>query len=136
MKISNAARIKAVILRVLSDGEEHSFAELKAAVIEEDGTLLTAKNTMSGILYQMLQGSSGVIRSGKAMYRLAGKEEYVQPWAEEGLDALLARLREVLEKMDREIETPSYDMSEGEFAKRRKVYLLSKELHRVLDACF
>lgn len=134
--MSNWSQIQQVIIRVLSDYEEHTFSELKAAVEASDSAELPSKNTLSAVLYQMMKSDCRLIRTGKATYQYrtlsksdAAKESFAD------LDAVIEQMNILLNDLDSKIiRKPTYEMSIQEFEHQKAANQLSKSLHTSLDA--
>lgn len=128
-KMSGWSRIKAVVTRVLADHQEHSYGELKAAVLAEDAALLTSHNTLSSVLYHMMKGDSRLIRPRKETYQYLAEEP---PRSGGEAEELLDRVDALVREFEEGLAAPSYEMSEREFARRKRNYQLSRELRAVI----
>lgn len=129
-KMSGWSRVKAVVMRVLADHQEHSYGELKAAVVEEDAALLTSHNTLSSVLYHMMKGDSRLIRPRKETYQYLAEEP---PCSGGEAEELLDRVDALVREFEESLTAPSYEMSEREFARRKRNYQLGRELRAVID---
>lgn len=134
--MSKWGTVKEIVMKTLSDGLEHSFAELRDAVTAVDAELLITENTLSAVLYQMMKKDKRIIRTGKAVYRYMtdhcvtdGDEPSELSPYEEALRSLQALIADI----DSSIDRPSYDMSEEEFVNKKQLYRLSKALHQAVD---
>ncbi len=130
--MSNWERVRNIVMKTLSDEREHPFAELKEAVRTEDESLLTSPNTLSAVLYQMMKSDARIVRTGKATYQYVGTPAVAECAADRG--SFITRFRKLLQELDEKLESPSYEMSEEEFAEKKKYYQLSKKLHKVVDS--
>lgn len=134
--MSKWGTVKEIVMKTLSDGLEHSYTELRDAVTSVDAELLITENTLSAVLYQMMQKDKRIVRTGKAVYRYMtdacvtdGDESSEASLYEEAL----RRSQALMAEIDASIDRPSYDMSEKEFASKKQMYRLSKALHQALD---
>lgn len=144
MKKSNSARLRDIISSILQDGQPHTFSELKSAILLQDSTLFTSKNTLSAILYQMMKSDPHLIRTEKGIYQYQSNAEVEDTYGNsthKELDDLppisseqaIERITSLVSELEQNLRHPDYHMSDKEFHEHKKVYFLIRRLQSIID---
>lgn len=132
--MNKAQQIAAIVLRITQDGEEHSIAEFRAAILAEAPALLSAPNTLSAALYEIQRAHPRLQRTRKGCYRLQGGapgEEQRAPFLT--AHAAIAKLRDACAEIDRMLRQPDYTMSAEEFMDYKQAHQLNQKIQKLLE---